>query len=203
MTEKGLLVIFSGPSGAGKDSVLEKLKEITDEVKVSVSLTTRQKRENETDGESYYFVTRDYFEKKLGEGGFLEYAEYGGNLYGTPKAPVDEMLSQGKTVILKIEVKGAEKIRKLYPDCVSAFVLPPSVKELERRLRARKSEDEETVQRRLLIAREEIRRSTEYDYIVINDKLEEAASDLLSIIRAEKHKTSRNKNTISEVMNND
>ena len=203
MNEKGMLIIFSGPSGAGKDTVLDELRKITDKVNVSVSLTTRAKRDNEIDGESYYFVTRDYFERKLGEGGFLEYAEYGGNLYGTPKAPVDEMLSRGKNVILKIEVKGAEKIRKLYPDCVSVFVLPPSMKVLEKRLRGRNSDDEEAIQRRILIAKEEIRRSVEYDYIVINDKLEDAVSDLLAVINAESFKTSRNKNTISEVINND
>ncbi len=203
MNEKGMLIIFSGPSGAGKDTVLDELRKITDKVNVSVSLTTRAKRDNEIDGESYYFVTRDYFERKLGEGGFLEYAEYGGNLYGTPKAPVDEMLSRGKNVILKIEVKGAEKIRKLYPDCVSVFVLPPSMKVLEKRLRGRNSDDEEAIQRRILIAKEEIRRSVEYDYIVINDKLEDAVADLLAVINAESFKTSRNKNTISEVINND
>lgn len=203
MADKGLLIVLSGPSGAGKDTVIEEVKKINDTVEVSVSLTSRPKRAGEIDGESYYFVTREYFEKKLSEGGFLEYAEYGGNLYGTPKAPVDEMLARGKNVILEIEVQGASKIRALYPDCVSMFILPPSIKVLEKRLRGRGNNDEEDIQRRMFIAREEIRRSLEYDYIVINDKLEDATACVNAIITAESHKTARNKNTISEVIEND
>lgn len=203
MNKKGMLVIFSGPSGVGKDTVLQEVLKKSSDISLSVSLTTRPMRGAEVNGEDYYFVTREYFERKLSENGFLEYAEYGGNLYGTPKAPVDEMLSAGKNVILEIEVQGAEKIRKLYPDSIGIFVLPPSMSSLERRLRGRGTDDEEGIQRRLNIAGEEIRRSVEYDYVVINDSIDEAADDIISIIKAESFSTKRNKTTISEVINND
>ena len=160
-------------------------------------------REGEINGKSYYFVERGYFERKLGEDAFLEYAEYGGNLYGTPKAPVDAMLARGDNVILEIEVQGAEKIRKLYPDCVSIFILPPSLSVLESRLRGRSSDDEETILRRLLIAREEIKRCVEYDYIVINDDVRKAVDEVVGIIRAEALRTDRNKQKIKEVLNNE
>lgn len=203
MNKKGMLVIFSGPSGVGKDTVLQEVLKKSSDISLSVSLTTRPMRGAEVNGEDYYFVTREYFERKLSENGFLEYAEYGGNLYGTPKAPVDEMLSAGKNVILEIEVQGAEKIRKLYPDSIGIFVLPPSMSSLEKRLRGRGTDDEEGIQRRLNIAGEEIRRSVEYDYVVINDSIDEAADDIISIIKAESFSTKRNKTTISEVINND
>ena len=202
MNDKGVLIILSGPSGSGKDTVLNKLVKVRDDVKVSISMTTRKQRDGEIDGFHYYFVSREYFEKKISENRMLEYAEYAGNFYGTPKDPVDEMLSSGKSVILKIEVQGAEKIRKLYPDVISIFLMPPSMKALEERLRGRNSEDEETIQHRLVIAREEIKRASEYDYIVINDTVENAVKGIETVINAEKSKTSRNKNIISEVINN-
>lgn len=202
MIDSGVLIILSGPSGSGKDTVLNKLTENRDDIKISVSMTTRQKRSDEIDGFNYYFVNRDYFEKKIADNNMLEYAEYAGNLYGTPKAPVDEMLRNGKAVILKIEVQGAEKIRKLYPEVISIFLMPPSVRVLEERLRGRNSEDEETLNHRLVIAREEIRRAAEYDYIVINDTVENAVAGIETIINAERQKTFRNKKIISEVINN-
>jgi guanylate kinase len=203
MSDKGLLIVLSGPSGVGKDTVLRHVESENEDVNVSVSLTTREMREGEINGKSYYFVERGYFERKLGEDAFLEYAEYGGNLYGTPKAPVDAMLARGDNVILEIEVQGAEKIRKLYPDCVSIFILPPSLSVLESRLRGRSSDDEETILRRLLIAREEIKRCVEYDYIVINDDVRKAVDEVVGIIRAEALRTDRNKQKIKEVLNNE
>ena len=202
MTDRGILVILSGPSGSGKDTVLNKFLDGRNDAKVSVSMTTRAKREDEVDGVNYYFVSREYFEKKLSEDKMLEYAEYAGNLYGTPKAPVDEMLAEGKAVILKIEIQGADKIRKLYPDVVSIFLMPPSAAVLEKRLRGRNSEDEETINHRLVIAKEEMRRAADYDYVVINDTVENAAAGIETIINAERRKTFRNKNIISEVINN-
>lgn len=202
MSERGILVILSGPSGSGKDTVLEKLCQIDPEVKVSVSMTTREKRDGEIDGVHYYFVSREYFEKKISENRMLEYAEYAKNYYGTPAEPVDEMLSQGKSVILKIEVQGAEKIRNRYDDVISIFLMPPSLRVLEQRLRDRGTEDEETIQHRLFIAREEIRKAYDYDYVVINDKVEDAVADIRAILCAEKRKIERNKKTVSEVINN-
>ena len=202
MTDSGVLIILSGPSGSGKDTVLNKLTENRDDIKISISMTTRQKRNYEIDGLNYYFVSREYFEKKIADNNMLEYAEYANNLYGTPKAPVDEMLRNGKAVILKIEVQGAEKIRKIYPEVISIFLMPPSVRVLEERLRGRNSEDEETLNHRLVIAREEIRRASEYDYIVINDTVENAVAGIETIINAERQKTFRNKKIISEVINN-
>lgn len=202
MTDKGILIIFSGPSGSGKGTVMNKLLAAHDDVRVSISMTTRQSREGEIDGTHYYFVNREYFEKKISENKMLEYAEYNGNMYGTPKDPVDEMLKAGKAVFLEIEVQGAAKIRELYPDVISVFLMPPSMKTLEERLRGRGSEDEETINHRLVIAREEVRRASEYDYIVINDTVENAVSGIETIIKAERQKTIRNKKIISEVINN-
>ena len=202
MSERGILVVFSGPSGSGKDTVLNKLCECDPNVKVSVSMTTREKRDGEIDGVHYYFVTREYFEKKISENRMLEYAEYAKNYYGTPAEPVDEMLSQGKSVILKIEVQGAEKIRNRYDDVISIFLMPPSLRVLEQRLRGRGTEDEETIQHRLFIAKEEIRKAYDYDYVVFNDTVENAVADIKAILCAEKRKIERNKKTVSEVINN-
>ena len=200
--KNGILVVLSGPSGCGKDTILRKLMEKNNDVKVSVSMTTREPRENEKDGVHYYFVTQEYFKKMVNENSMLEHAEYAGNYYGTPKAPIDEMLKEGNTVILVIEVQGAEKIRSLYPDAVSIFLMPPSISVLESRLRCRGSEDEEMVNSRLYIAQQEIRRAGEFTYIVINDDLDEAIDSVETIIKAEKMKFSRNKNIISEVIQN-
>ena len=202
MTDQGILIILSGPSGSGKDTVLRALKEVDSDVKVSVSMTTRNPRPGDVDGVDYYFVTREYFEKKIAENKMLEYAEYAGNYYGTPADPVDEMLRQGKAVFLEIEVQGAEKIRSRYDSVISIFLMPPSMRVLEDRLRGRGTEDEETIQHRLFIAREEIRRAPEYDYVVVNDTIENAVEGIETIIKAERKKTFRNKNFISEVINN-
>lgn len=202
VNKNGLLVILSGPSGSGKDTILYELAKRERDIKVSISLTTRKPRDWEKDGTHYYFVEKSYFQRKLESDQILEYAQYGSNFYGTPKAPVDIWLSEGKTVILKIEVQGAEKIRALYPNSVSIFLMPPSLKVLEERLRKRETEEDEEINRRLSIAVGEIKRSVEYDYYVINDLVGYAVSDISAIIQAEKQKTFRNKHIISEVINN-
>ncbi|NLP47645.1 MAG: guanylate kinase [Clostridiales bacterium] len=202
MNEKGLLLVLSGPSGSGKDTILTELEKRESNVKISISMTTRKPREWEIDGVHYYFVTEAYFMRQLESGQVLEHAQYGGNYYGTPKNPVDTWLNEGKTVILKIEVQGAEKIRNLYPSSVSVFLMPPSLKVLEERLRKRESEEEEEISRRILTAIGEIKRSIDYDYYIINDIVNYAVSDICAIIQAEKQKTSRMKNIISEVINN-
>jgi len=202
MTDKGILITFSGPSGSGKDTVLSELIKKRDDVKISISMTTRKPREGEIDGTHYYFVDKEYFQRRIDADGMLEYAEYAGNFYGTPKEPVNDMLNEGKAVILEIEVQGAEKIKNLNPDVVSVFLMPPSVNVLEQRLRGRKTEDEETINHRLVIAREEIRKAQNYDYVVVNDTVENAVAKIETIIEAERLKISRNKKFISEVINN-
>ncbi len=199
--KKGLLIVFSAPSGCGKDTVLARLEKEAD-FRRSISMTTRQMRDGETDGVDYYFVTQDYFLKKLEQGQILEYTNYNGNYYGTPKSAIDDWLKKGETVILKIEVEGAENIKKLYPDSIGIFLIPPSIKILEQRLRNRSSETEDEVQSRMTIARNELKHAVNYDYIVVNDLLDDAIEDIKSIIRSEKHKTERSKNIIREVINN-
>ena len=200
MNPKGILAVLSGPSGSGKDSILSRLAQKDPQITVSVSMTTRKPREWELDGKSYYFVSEDYFKKKIETGQMLEYAVYGGNYYGTPKAPVDEWLASGKTVVLKIEVQGAQKIRDMYPDSVSVFLMPPSMAILEQRLKSRETEDTDEIARRLAIAVFEIKQCSLYDYFVINDELDEAVDNIYSIIKAEKLRTSRMKEIICEVI---
>ena len=202
MSNKGLLVILSGPSGSGKDTVLDCMDEKNIPIKRSISMTTRDKREGETDGIDYYFVTKEYFEKQIAENKMLESALYSTNYYGTPKGPVDRWLDEGKTVVLKIEVQGAEKIKKMYPDCVSIFIMPPSMQILERRLRKRETDSEESILLRLDAARGEIQCAEKYDYIVFNDVLEDTVDDICAIIKAEKFKSSRMKYSVREVIKN-
>lgn len=200
MNKKGMLIILSGPSGSGKDTILAEVDKKEESVQLSISLTTRGPRNGEIDGVHYFFVSEEEFMNRLDNNGILEYAKYGINYYGTPKAPVDKWLDEGKNVILKIEVQGAEKIRRMYPDVVSIFLMPPSMEVLEDRLRKRESEEEEDIKRRMAIARDEIKRSGEYDYIVFNNIVEQAADDICSIIRAEGLKSKRLTKEIEEVL---
>jgi guanylate kinase len=186
----------------GKDTVLDVVLKKDKTLQKSISLTTRTIRENEVDGKDYYFVSKTEFEELIDKGEVLEFAQYGSNLYGTPKAPVDRWLEEGKVVILKIEVQGTAKIRELYPDAISIFLLPPSMMELEKRLRSRGTEDESSVQKRLNIAHDEIKRSVDYDFFVINDEIESAADDVLTIIKALDFSSKRMNNFISEVIDN-
>lgn len=199
MNDKGMLVVLSGPSASGKDTVLSEVYKSSADLIQSVSMTTRAPRDGEIDGIDYYFVSEEYFLNAVNSGQMLEYAKYGANYYGTPKAPVDNWLEDGKTVILKIEVQGAENIRKLYDDSISIFITPPSLAVLEKRLRLRGTEQEEDIKRRLDIAADELKKIVDYDYVVINDALVNAVEDVKSIIKAEQLKVSRRKNIISEV----
>jgi guanylate kinase len=185
MADKGKLVIFSGPSGSGKDTVLASVLRLDSSLKLSVSFTTRAPREDEIDGVHYHFLSAEQFRQKLDKGLVLEYAEYGGHFYGTPKEPVDEMLARGETVILKIEVQGAARVRELYPEALTVFLLPPSMEVLESRLRARDTDGEEDIQNRLAIAHEELRRRDEYRFHVVNDDLDRAVQETLNIIKNE------------------
>lgn len=189
---KGLLFVVSAPAGCGKDTILEQLFKKNDSVGYSVSATTRAPREGETDGVHYHFLTRERFEELIAEGGVLEYTQYCGNYYGTPRKGVEELLAQGKDVILKIEVEGAMNIRRLFPECCLVFILPPSMCELERRLRKRGTETEDKIILRTAQARNEIKFAENYDYLITNGDLETAVDDLLAVIRAEKLRRSRN-----------
>ena len=200
--KEGMLILFSGPSGVGKDTVLDVVLNKDKDLQKSISLTTRKIRENEVDGKDYYFINLTQFEDMISKGEVLEYAQYGANMYGTPKAPVDKWLSEGKTVLLKIEVQGAKNIKEMYPDSVGIFLLPPSMDVLENRLRSRGTEDEEDIQRRLMIARDEIHKSVDYDYFVINEDIDTASDDVLTIIKALDFSHKRMNNFISEVIDN-
>ncbi len=200
--DKGLLVVLSAPAGCGKDTVLAEVKKADSNVKQSISMTTRLPREGEQDGVDYYFTSVSDFENKISENGFLEYVKYGVNYYGTPKKAVEEMVDSGKTVILKIEVEGAGNVRKIYPDAVSIFIMPPSFTELSRRLKNRGTETQEDICRRLKIAEDEMQRAKEYNYIVINDDLSVCVNDVLSIIKAERLKYSNMQEKIKEIINN-
>lgn len=179
---KGVLVLFSGPSGVGKDTLLEIVLNKDTSLQKSVSCTTRGIRENEIDGKDYYFITVPEFEEMIENHEVLEFTRYGQNFYGTPKAPIDKWLSEGKTVILKIEVEGASNIKKLYPDSVGIFIMPPSMEVLEQRLRSRGTEDEADIKKRLEIAQSEIGHSKVYDYLVVNDDLEKTSENVLDIL---------------------
>lgn len=179
---KGVLVLFSGPSGVGKDTLLEIVLNKDTSLQKSVSCTTRGIRENEIDGKDYYFITVPEFEEMIENHEVLEFTRYGQNFYGTPKAPIDKWLSEGKTVILKIEVEGASNIKKLYPDSVGIFIMPPSMEVLEQRLRSRGTEGEADIKKRLEIAQSEIGHSKVYDYLVVNDDLEKTSENVLDIL---------------------
>ena len=190
----GKTFIISGPSGVGKSTVLKELFKDRDDLYFSVSATTRTPRPGEVDGVHYHFTDVDQFRKMISEDAFLEYAEYVGNFYGTPKRFVDEAMEQGKDVILDIEVQGALQVKKIYPEGVLIFMVPPNLEELGNRLTKRGTEDKETINKRLRRALEEMELVEEYDYLVINDTVEQATEDMLTIVAAEKMKCSRNKN---------
>ena len=197
---KGLLLMISAPSGGGKGTILKELFAQEENLRLSVSATTRQPRPGEENGKQYFFLSREEFETKIQTGQMLEYAEYVGNYYGTPREPVERWMDQGRDVVLEIEVKGGAQVKKLMPECVSIFILPPSMQVLEKRLRGRGTEEEATIQQRLAKAREEIPHAKEYDYVVFNDRLEDAVSDLRAIIHGEKLKFSRNTDSIERVL---
>lgn len=193
---KGILFVVSAPAGCGKDTILEKALAKDINLCYSVSATTRAMRPGETDGISYYFKTREEFEKMIADGELLEHTEYCGNYYGTPKETVEETLEGGKNVVLKIEIEGAANVKRLLPDSVLIFILPPSMQELDRRLHKRGTEDEETIKKRLKQAENEIACADSYDYVIINGDLDEAVSDFVSVIKAEGFRARRNKEVI-------
>lgn len=185
-TKHGRLIVVSGPSGVGKDAVLDLFFERMAGVVRSVSATTRDPRPGETDGRDYYFFTQERFAHGIANNYFLEYAQYGSNFYGTPSDKVNDLRAQGTDVILKIEVQGARDIKRIEPDAVMVFLCPPSFEELERRLRSRETDTDEQIAARLAIARGELTRIPDYDYLIVNDDLDTAVSTLCAVVTAER-----------------
>ncbi len=194
---RGILIVISGPSGAGKGTICKALLEKHDNIYISVSATTRSPRKGEIEGVNYYFLTKEAFEEKVKENGFLEYANVHGNFYGTPKVNVEKMLDEGKDVILEIDIQGALQVKENFKEGVFIFILPPSMEELKQRIIKRGSETEESLMTRFKNAYKEINYVSKYNYAVVNDKLDVAVSKVESIIAAEKCRVDRIKeNTI-------
>jgi len=199
MSDRGVLFVVSGPSGAGKGTICKALIERRSDVFLSVSATTRKPRENEIDGIHYHYLSEDDFRQRIADGDMLEHAVFCGNYYGTPKQKVDEMLDAGKNVILEIEVQGAMKVRSKYPEGVFIFVLPPSMQELRSRIKGRGTESDEVIAERLNTAAWECSHIEKYNYILLNDSLEDAVGQFEAVILAEHCRTERNIKLIEEV----
>ena len=198
---KGRLIVFSAPSGCGKGTMLEQILK-NEDFCVSVSATTRLPREGEVDGVNYYFISKDEFTERIGEGKFLEYAEYCGNFYGTPMDKVNEMLEKGKNVILEIEVQGAVKVMNKRPDALSIFIAPPSINELRRRLHKRGTESDEVIEQRVAQASNEVALAAKYDYIIVNDALEDAVEDFFHVVRSEQLRADKRPEIIADIIKN-
>lgn len=199
MKRRGILIVVSGFSGAGKGTLMKKLMETYDNYALSISMTTRNPRPGESDGKEYFFVSKEKFEQTIAEEGLIEYAQYCENYYGTPREYVEKQLDAGKDVILEIEIQGALKVKEKFPNTLLLFVMPPSVAELENRLRGRGTETEEVIRKRLCRASEESEGIENYDFIVINDKLEVCVEELHSIVKAAHNAPVRNEEFIANI----
>lgn len=199
MKQKGILIVLSGFSGAGKGTLVKKLLQTYDNYALSISMTTRQPRAGERDGVEYFFRDREFFEKKIKEHGFIEYATYCDNYYGTPKAYVEEQLEAGRDVILEIEIQGALKVKEQFPESLLLFVTPPSAAELERRLVGRGTEKPEVIRNRLARASEESEGIEAYDYIVVNDNLDVCVEELHQLVEAARRAPVRREAFIKEI----
>lgn len=189
---KGSLIIISGPSGSGKDTVLKKLFQKMPELEFSISSVSRAMREGEVEGEKYNFISRKQFEQMINDNALLEYNVYCDNYYGTPKAPVEKCIASGGEIILEVDVNGAANVRKNCPDNFSVFIAPPSFEVLRSRLVNRGTETADVIESRLARAKDEMVRAKEYDYVVVNDDLDTAVDELVGIILAERHRVDRN-----------
>lgn len=188
---KGLLIVVSGPSGAGKDTICQKLIKENSNIWMSVSMTTRKPRPLEKDGVDYFFVSSEEFENKINDNTFLEYASYNDNYYGTPKDKVEEKLKEGKDVILVIDINGAINIKKIIPSALFIFIMPPDMETLKNRLIGRKTESKDKVVKRFITAYNEVNNYKKYNYVVVNDKVEDAVNKVKSIIQSEKCRVDR------------
>ncbi len=189
--EKGNLIVISGPSGSGKGTIIKELLSINKKLWLSISMTTRNIRPGDIPNESYYFLTREEFESRIKEDKFLEYAEYNGNYYGTPKDKIEDYLNKGIDVILEIEIQGALKIKEKVKDAIFIFIMPPSLKELKRRLIGRNTETIDKVISRFTTAYKEINEVTKYNYVVVNDEIHNSVEKVNSIIISEKCRVDR------------
>lgn len=188
----GVVMVLSAPSGAGKTTLAAKLRERMPEIEFAITYTTREPRQGEVDGVDYHFVDVHAFKVKIDRGEFIEWAEVHGNFYGSPRAPISRALERGGITVFVLDVQGGRAIKQHYPDAVLTFVLPPSLEELERRLRGRGTDTEATIHRRLLGARAEIEKGvTAYDYLIVNEELEVAYTELESVVRAERCRRQR------------
>lgn len=199
---KGSVVIISGPSGSGKDTILRLLLKKNPEIKFSISSTTRPMREEDKIEKKYDFLSVSEFEAMIENDQLLEYNRYVDNYYGTPKKPVEDAVNNGKDIIIEVDVNGAANIRKKMPDAISVFIMPPSFEELERRLLGRGTDSKEVIAARLETALSEIKRAPEYDYIVVNGDIDTAVDDVLAIITADGLKLNKQKYVIDEVLEN-
>lgn len=189
--EKGNLVVISGPSGTGKSCIIKEIMDNNENIWYSVSATSRYKRNGEVEGKNYYYISREDFENKIKEDYFLEYTEYNGNYYGTPKEYISDKLNNGKDVILELEINGALKIKELIKDAIFIFIMPPSLEELIDRLEKRGTETREKILGRFKSAYKEINEVTKYNYVVVNDDMKEAIEKVSSIFRAERCRVDR------------
>ena len=199
---KGNIYIISGPSGSGKDTILKEVLKVRKDVFFSISYITRAMRNGEVEGEKYHFISREEFKEQLAKNAFLEYNEYSGNFYGTPKAPIEEHLAAGDDVVIECDVNGAKALRKLLPGVISVFIMPPSFEVLRKRLEGRATENAEQIARRMKESLNEIRRAAEYDYIVVNDDLALAVEDFLTVLKSNKLLLKNQKYIIDEVLKN-
>ena len=188
MSNRGLLVVYSGFSGVGKGTVMKEMLKREETFRLSVSATTREPRPGEVDGREYYFLTKEKFLEMIEKDEFLEYAQYADNYYGTPKKAVEDMLNEGYNVFLEIEVQGGLQIMEKCPDCLSIFIVPPSLEVLEQRLRGRGTETEEVIEKRMKTALVEQGYTSQYDFVVENDIVEKTVDDIINIVKTEKEK---------------
>lgn len=198
LKRKGILLVVSGPSGAGKGTICKALLKSNDKIKLSVSATTRSPRTGEVEGVNYFFISKEKFKSMVDNGEFLEHAQIYDNFYGTPKASIIETLDKGQDVLLEIEMQGAKQIKDVYPEGVFIFVLPPSLEELKNRIVGRGTETQEEIEKRFSCAYKEINLISDYDYFIFNEDVDTSVKEVECIISSEKNKVSRYKNNIIE-----
>ena len=196
---KGILIVLSGFSGAGKGTLMKELMKTYDNYALSISMTTRNPRPGEEHGREYFFSTKEAFEEKIAQNGLIEYANYCGNYYGTPRDYVEKMLEEGKDVILEIEIQGMRKVKQMFPEMLPLFVTPPSAEELAKRLRGRGTETEEVIMQRLQRAVAEAEGVEDYEYIIVNDDLQTCVAQIHGIVQAAKNASIRNTDFIKNI----